>query len=99
MLHSISAQLKFRAYGFTAALMTQIQRHFDTIHQNILTVSYDFTPALSLGSRLIWQGSHRNVYFALRRSGYAGTDFFMIVGDPNAQEFKQKFTAKVLRSF
>ena len=98
-LHSISAQLKFRAYGFTAALMTRIQRHFETTHQNILTVSYDFTPALSLGSRLIWQAEHRNVYFALRRSGYAGTDFFIIVGDPNAQEFKQRFAAKVLRSF
>ena len=99
MLHSISAQLRFRVYGFTTALITRIQRHFEVTHQNILTVSYDFTPALSLGSRLIWQGSHRNVYFALRKSGYAGTDFFMIVGDPNAQEFKQKFTAKVLRSF
>ena len=98
-LHGISAQLKFRAYGFTAALITQIQRHFETTHQNILTVSYDFTPALSLGSRLIWQAEHRNVYFALRRSGYAGTDFFIIVGDPNAQEFKQRFSAKVLRSF
>ena len=98
-LHRVSAQLKFRVYGFTAALMTQIQRHFETTHQNILTVSYDFTPALSLGSRLIWQAEHRNVYFALRRSGYAGTDFFIIVGDPNAQEFKQRFTAKVLRSF
>ena len=98
-LHSISAQLKFRAYGFTAALMTQIQRHFETTHQNIFTVSYDFTPALSLGSRLIWRAEHRNIYFALRRSGYAGTDFFIIVGDPNAQEFKQRFAAKVLRSF
>ena len=98
-LHSVGTQLKFCAYGFTAQLITQIQRHFETTHQNILTVSYDFTPALSLGSRLIWQAEHRNVYFALRKSGYAGTDFFMIVGDPNAQEFKQKFTAKVLRSF
>ena len=98
-LHSISAELRFRAYGFTAALLTQIQRHFETTHQNILTVSYDFTPTLSLGSRLIWQASHRNVYFVLRRSGYAGTDFFIIVGNPNAQEFKQRFTAKVLRSF
>ena len=98
-LHRVSAQLKFRAYNFTAELISQIQRHFETTHQNILTVSYDFTPALSLGSRLIWQAEHRNVYFALRRSGYAGTDFFMIVGDPNAQEFKQRFAAKVLRSF
>ena len=98
-LHRVSAQLKFRAYGFTAEFISQIQRHFETRYQNIFTISYDFTPALSLGSRLIWQAEHRNVYFALRRSGYAGTDFFIIVGDPNAQEFKQKFTAKVLRSF
>ena len=98
-LHRVGAHLKFRAYGFNAALITQIQRHFQTTHQNILTLSYDFTPALSLGSRLIWQAEHRNVYFALRRSGYAGTDFFIIVGDPNAQEFKQRFTAKVIRSF
>ena len=99
MLHRISGQLKLRAYGFTAEFITQIQRHFQTTHQNILTLSYDFTPALSLGSRLIWQAEHRNVYFALRRSGYAGTDFFIIVGDPNAQEFKHRFAAKVLRSF
>ena len=98
-LHRVSAQLKFRAYNFTAELISQIQRHFETRHLNILTISYDFTPAISLGSRLIWQASHRNVYFALRRSGYAGTDFFIIVGDPNAQEFKQRFAAKVLRSF
>ena len=98
-LQRVAAQLKFRAYGFTAEVITQIQRHFQTTHQNILTLSYDFTPALSLGSRLIWQAEHRNVYFALRRSGYAGTDFFIILGDPNAQEFKQRFAAKVLRSF
>ena len=35
-----------------------------------------FSPALSLGSRLIWQVEGINIY-ALRRSGDAGTDFLL----------------------
>ena len=52
------------------------------------------------GSHLvIWQAEGINSYFALRRSGYAGTDFFIILGDPNASAFKQRFVAKVIRAF
>jgi len=98
-LHRISANLNLRAYGFTAGLTSQIQWHFERRYQQILTLTYDFSPALSLGSRLIWQVEGTNIYFALRRSGYAGTDFFIILGDPNAQEFKQRLVAKVIRAF
>lgn len=98
-IRRISGNLKLRTHGFTAGLTSQIQWHFETKYQQILTVTYDFTPALSLGSRLIWQVDGINIYFALRRSGYAGTDFFIILGDPNALEFKQRFVAKVIRAF
>ena len=98
-LHRISANLNLRAYGFTAGLTSQIQWHFERRYQQILTLTYDFSPALSLGSRLIWQAEGINTYFALRRSGYAGTDFFIILGDPNALEFKQRLVAKVIRAF
>ena len=97
--YSISGNLNLRAYGFTAGLTSQIQWHFERRYQQILTLTYDFSPALSLGSRLIWQVEGVNIYFALRRSGYAGTDFFIILGDPNAQEFKQRLVAKVIRAF
>lgn len=97
--YSISGNVNLRAYGFTAGLTSQIQWHFERRYQQILTLTYDFSPALSLGSRLIWQVEGTNIYFALRRSGYAGTDFFIILGDPNAQEFKQRLVAKVIRAF
>lgn len=98
-IHRISGNLNIRAYGFTAGFSSRIQWHFERRYQQILTLTYDFSPALSLGSRLIWQVEGINIYFALRRSGYAGTDFFIILGDPNASEFKQRLIAKVIRSF
>ena len=98
-IHRISGNLNLRAYGFTVGLTSQIQWHFERRYQQILTLTYDFSPALSLGSRLIWQAEGINTYFALRRSGYAGTDFFIILGDPNALEFKQRLVAKVIRAF
>ena len=98
-IYRISGNLNLRAYGFTAGLTSQIQWHFERRYQQILTLTYDFSPALSLGSRLIWQAEGINTYFALRRSGYAGTDFFIILGDPNALEFKQRLVAKVIRAF
>ena len=98
-IHRISGNLNLRAYGFTAGLSSRIQWHFERRYQQILTLTYDFSPALSLGSRLIWQDESINIYFALRRSGYVGTDFFVILGDPNALEFKQRLVAKVLRAF
>ena len=98
-IHRISGGMNIRAYGFTAGLTSQIQWHFKRRYQQILTLTYDFSPALSLGSRLIWQEDGINIYFALRRSGYAGTDFFIILGDPNTLEFKQRLVAKILRAF
>ena len=98
-IHRISGDLNLRTYNFTVGLSSRIQWHFERRYQQILTLGYDFSPALSLGSRLIWQVEGINIYCALRRSGYAGTDFFIILGDPNAVEFKQRLVTKVIRAF
>ena len=98
-IQRVSGNLNLRAHGFTAGLSASIQWHFERRYQHILTLAYDFTPALSLGSRLIWQVKDINIYFALRRSGYAGTDFFIILGDPNSVAFKRRLVAKLLRAF
>ncbi len=52
-IHRISGNLNLHASGFTAGLSSQIQWHFERRYQQILTLTYDFSPALSLGSRLI----------------------------------------------
>ena len=98
-IRRVSGNLNLRIYSFTAGLSSSIQWHFERHYQQILTLGYDFSPALSLGSRLIWQKDGSNIYFALRRSGYAGTDFFIILGDPNASKFRQRLVAKVIRAF
>ena len=98
-IHRISGYLNLRVYDFTAGFSSRIQWHFERRYQQILTLTYDFSPALSLGSRLIWQVEGANIYFALRRSGYAGTEFFVILGDPNALEFKRRLVTKVIRAF
>ncbi len=98
-IHRINGNLILRLHDFTVGLSSSIQWHFDRRYQQILTLTYDFTPALSLGSRLIWQVKGVNVYFILRRSGYAGTDYFIILGDPNTPKVKLRLVAKVIRAF
>ena len=46
-----------------------------------------------------WQKTKGNVYFALRRSGYAGTDIYLILGDPNAEKFQHRLVGKIVRAF
>ena len=98
-IQRISGNLNLHAHSFTAGLSSSIQWHFERRYQQILTLAYDFRPALILGSRLIWKVEGINIYFALRRSGYAGTDIYIIPGDPNTIEFKQRLVAKVIRAF
>lgn len=98
-IHRVHGNVNFRADRLTTRITTQIQWHFEKRSQQILTLTYDFNPALSFGTRFIWQVEGRNIYFTLRRSGYAGTNFFVILGDPNALEFKQKLLVKGVQAF
>jgi hypothetical protein len=114
---SLRASASLRAGALTIGLTLHFVQHQERNQQHIVTLNYDFTPALSLGGRFIWQGSNDNpltpvaevakllgkgegnVYFALRRSGYAGTDIYVIVGDPNAEKFQRRLVGKVVRAF
>jgi len=96
---SLRASASLRVETLTIGLTLHFVRHQERKQQHIVTLNYDFTPALSLGGRFIWQGTNGNVYFALRRSGYAGTDIYVIVGDPNAEKFQRRLVGKVVRAF
>lgn len=96
---SLRASASLRVETLTMGLTLHFVRHQERNQQHIVTLNYDFTPALSLGGRFIWQGSSGNVYFALRRSGYAGTDIYVIIGDPNAEKFQRRLVGKIVRAF
>lgn len=93
----LEPSLSLKTGNLTTGLESQLLWHAnEKQQQHILTLNYDLTPALSFGGRLIWRESGRNVYLALRRSGYAGTDIFIILGDPNAEKFQRRLVAKVV---
>ena len=95
----LEPRVSLKIASLTAGIQSQFLWHTETQRQHIFTLTYDFTPALSLGGRFVWREEQGNVYFALRRSGYAGTDLFVILGDPNAERFQRRLIAKVIRPF
>jgi len=74
-------------------------RHDVSRRQTIWTLTYDRSSALSIGGRLIWQDDDMNGYLAIRRSGYAGTEFYVIAGDPNSARFRSRYVVKVIQAF
>jgi hypothetical protein len=34
-----------------------------------------------------------------RRSGYGGTEYFVILGDPNSDQFERRLVFKIVRPF
>lgn len=67
--------------------------------QDVLTASYDFSPERSLGGRLVRRDDRLNWYVSFRNSGYGGIEYFVILGDPNAEEFRERLVFKLIRPF
>jgi hypothetical protein len=65
-------------------------------YQHIFTFNYDLTPQRGFSGRLVSQNGGTGGYLAYRRSGYGGTEMWLIVGDPNAPKFQTRIAAKVV---
>jgi hypothetical protein len=86
------------AFGdnFYARLSSEILRHRENEQQHILTLNYDFGPHDTIAGRLVKTDESTNWYLSYRHSGLAGTEFFIIVGDPNAPDFQKRLVAKIV---
>ena len=67
--------------------------------QLICSLSYDLGQDRSISGRFVRQGSKTNAYVAFQRSGNAGIEYFLIVGDPNAEQFRSSVILKVVFPF
>ncbi|MCH8273566.1 MAG: carbohydrate binding family 9 domain-containing protein [Armatimonadetes bacterium] len=67
--------------------------------QHIFNVSYELSEYESLLGRAILREGHLNWYFAFRRSGNFGAEYFLIIGDPNADEFENRIVLKAVFPF
>ena len=65
----------------------------------IFSANYDLGKDRYLSGRLVRSDNDTNFYIALRQSGNLGTEYFLILGDPNAQRFRSSLILKVTVPF
>lgn len=64
--------------------------------QAILTVNYDMGNSYFLSGRAVKRDSDINYFLTFERSNVLGTEFFLIIGDPNARTFQPQIIFKVV---
>jgi hypothetical protein len=82
----------FRKLDLVCSSFIQSYKGID--HQEILTFNYELTPTRAFGGRLVVQNGHVNFYLSYRNAGLAGTDTYIVLGDPNAERFASQVLVK-----
>ncbi len=74
--------------------------------QSILTGTYRLNPFQTIGGRVVSQGGAdqgtglgTDIYFSFSQQVRAGTDVFLLFGDPNSPQTRGKFTLKLVHPF
>lgn len=78
------------------AVRTQFVEFDGFQRQVVFSANYDVGKFEALGGRLVNRGSDWNWYLSYRMSGKRGNEFFVILGDPNATEFKKTLVLKAV---
>lgn len=76
-----------------------IQNREGVDQQHILTVNYEISPIKSFGGRLVTHNGDTNAYLFFRRSGEKGTDFYLVLGDPNAKKTVSSIQIKMVFAY
>jgi len=93
----LSASGKYRiANKLDVGLSYALLDYLGTAEQTIFTIGWEIDPKRSLTARTVWSDGSTNTYFAFRSAGFTGLDFYVIVGDPNAQEWTNRVAAKLV---
>ncbi len=67
-----------------------------TAQQTVFTVGWEMDKRRTLTSRYVNNGGHDNYYLAFRNAGYGGIDWYLIVGDPNAEQWTGRVSMKAV---
>ena len=80
---------------FQLTLTSQFVKFNGDQKQLILGGNYDLGNDRAISGRVVQSNSNLNAYVALQRSGGAGIEYFLILGDPNALKFRRSLILKV----
>jgi hypothetical protein len=67
--------------------------------QNVLALSYELDKYRSIVGRAVFREDTTNWYLSYRHSGNKGIEYFVILGDPNGDEFSERLIIKVVAPF
>jgi hypothetical protein len=67
--------------------------------QTILTLGYEMGPYDSISGRFVAHNGHSNAYAAYRHGGGSGVEYYVIVGDPNAERWRSRVSVKLVWAF
>lgn len=67
--------------------------------QAIVSASYDIDEFHTIAARAVMRGDLWSWYASYGQTGKKGTEYFLIVGDPNSEEFRPTVALKVLTPF
>lgn len=94
--HSYNINSSYRVLGkLDLAVTYQALRFQGYADQLIFTMNYDMGRDRAISGRIVKQNDKVNPYLAFRRSGNSGIEYYLIVGDPNAQQFHSSVILKV----
>ena len=68
----------------------------ETMTQKILSANYDLDQYHSVGGRTIQGPGISNFYVSFRQAGNRGTEYYLILGDPNAAHFRASLILKAV---
>jgi len=66
----------------------------ERIQRTTLTFNYDLTPEKTLSGRVLTGSAGTNAYMSYRQAVRKGTDLFVILGDPNADQTQSRLALK-----
>lgn len=82
--------------GLQLTLTYQIVEHGGSEQQAIFGINDDLGHDRAISGRIAYQSGQTNAYLAFRRSGNRGTEYYLILGDPNAPRFRTSLLLKVV---
>lgn len=98
--HSIEGGFAYKMFGrLQTNFRIQHVEHFEREDQLVFSANYDLGNDRSVAGRLVRGNEDINFYVAFKQSGNLGTEYFLILGDPNARRFRGSLILKVAVPF
>lgn len=88
-------------YRFPFRLSVGAEFQFETIgasteSQHVIGLNYELSEFRAISGRAVVRNGKTNWYLAFRQSGNLGAEYYLIIGDPNSDDFQKRLILKAV---